>query len=45
MTKGPQGITFIGTAYSEPVLIKLAYGFEQATRHRVAPKLSSQSSE
>jgi amidase len=44
-TKGPQGITFIGTAYSEPVLIQLAYGFEQATKHRVPPKLSSQSSE
>lgn len=43
-TKGPQGITFIGTAYSEPVLIQLAYGFEQATKHRVPPKLSSQSS-
>lgn len=43
-TKGPQGITFIGTAYSEPVLIRLAYGFEQATKHRVPPKLSSQSS-
>lgn len=44
-TKGPQGITFIGTAYSEPVLIQLAYGFEQATKHRVPPKLSCQSSE
>ncbi|ETT66292.1 amidase family protein [Paenibacillus sp. FSL H8-0457] len=43
-TKGPQGITFIGTAYSEPVLIQLAYGFEQATKHRVPPNLSSQSS-
>ena len=43
-TKGPQGITFIGTAYSEPVLIQLAYGFEQATKHRVPPKLLSQSS-
>lgn len=36
-TKGPQGITFVGTAYSEPTLIKLAYGYEQASRHRVAP--------
>ncbi|WP_339218111.1 amidase family protein [Paenibacillus sp. FSL W7-1279] len=45
ITKGPQGITFIGTAYSEPVLIQLAYGFEQATQHRVPPRLSSPSSE
>ncbi|WP_144376721.1 amidase family protein [Paenibacillus sp. FSL A5-0031] len=36
-TKGPQGVTFIGTAFSEPTLIKLAYGFEQATKHRVSP--------
>ncbi|WP_169090964.1 amidase family protein [Paenibacillus sp. PL91] len=36
-TKGPQGITFIGTAFSEPTLIKLAYGFEQATKHRFPP--------
>ncbi len=39
ITKGPQGITFVGTAYSEPTLIKLAYAFEQATRHRVPPVL------
>jgi amidase len=37
-TKGPQGVTFVGTAFSEPTLIKLAYGFEQATRHRQAMK-------
>ncbi|OBZ13744.1 amidase family protein [Bacillus sp. FJAT-26390] len=36
-TKGPQGISFIGTAFSEPTLIKLAYGFEQATKHRFPP--------
>jgi amidase len=34
----PVGITFMGRAYSEPVLIKLAYSFEQATRKRVIPK-------
>jgi amidase len=39
-TKGPQGITFVGRAFSEPTLIKLAYGFEQATKHRVAPLLN-----
>ena len=33
----PVGISFFGRAWSEPVLIKLAYGFEQATRHRAAP--------
>lgn len=36
-TKGPQGITFVGTAYSEPVLLRLAYAYEQASRHRFAP--------
>ncbi|MCJ8011938.1 amidase family protein [Paenibacillus sp. KQZ6P-2] len=40
ITKGPVGITFIGTAYSEPVLIKIAYGYEQATKHRVPPEMS-----
>lgn len=34
----PVGISFIGRAWSEPTLIKLAYGFEQATRHRQPPK-------
>ncbi|WP_055108543.1 amidase family protein [Paenibacillus ihumii] len=38
-TKGPHGITFVGTAFSEPTLIRLAYGFEQATQHRVPPNL------
>jgi amidase len=33
----PVGVSFFGAAYSEPVLIKLAYAFEQATRHRRAP--------
>lgn len=36
-TKGPQGITFVGTAYSEPILFRLAYAFEQAGKFRVAP--------
>ena len=35
----PFGITFAGTAFSEGVLIKLAYAFEQATKHRKCPKL------
>ncbi len=33
----PAGITFFGRAWAEPTLIKLAYGYEQATRHRRAP--------
>lgn len=35
----PFGITFAGTAFSEGILIKLAYAFEQATKHRKRPKL------
>ena len=34
----PVGISFFGRAYSEPTLIKIAYAYEQATRHRRAPK-------
>ena len=33
----PVGITFMGTAWSEPMLIKLAFAFEQATKFRKAP--------
>ncbi|MBI2185942.1 MAG: amidase [Acidobacteria bacterium] len=33
----PYGVTFTGTACSEPRLIALAYAFEQATRRRVPP--------
>ena len=41
MTNGkPFGITFAGTEFSEGVLIKLAYAFEQATKHRKTPDLS-----
>lgn len=36
-TKGPQGITFVGRAFSEAALIGIAYGFEQASCHRRAP--------
>ncbi|WP_127530631.1 amidase family protein [Paenibacillus kobensis] len=39
VTDGPYGITFAGTAFSEPALIALAYGFEQATKHRFPPNL------
>jgi amidase len=34
----PVGISFIGTAFSEPTLIKLAYAFEQITKARTVPK-------
>lgn len=35
----PVGITFTGPAFSEPLLFRVAYAFEQATLHREAPKL------
>lgn len=38
-TKGPFGVVFSAGAYSEPTLIKIAYGYEQATRHRCPPPL------
>jgi amidase len=34
----PVGISFFGRAWSEPTLIKLAYSYEQGTRHRKPPK-------
>ena len=34
----PVGITFFGRAWSEPVLIEIAYSYEQGTKHRKAPK-------
>jgi amidase len=33
----PVGVSFFGRAWSEPVLIKIAYAFEQATKHRRPP--------
>jgi amidase len=33
----PIGISFVGQAWQEGKLIRLAYGFEQATRHRKTP--------
>ena len=34
----PVGISFFGRAYSEPTLIKLAYAYEQSTKHRRGPQ-------
>jgi amidase len=34
----PVGLSFFGTAYSEPKLIALAYAFEQATKFRRPPR-------
>ena len=34
----PLGITFMGKAWGEPTLLKLAFAFEQATRMRVSPQ-------
>jgi amidase len=34
----PVGISFFGKAFSEPILIKAAYAFEQATKARKAPQ-------
>lgn len=36
----PFGVTFAGTAYSEGILIKLAYAFEQATKNRQSPNIT-----
>jgi amidase len=33
----PVGISFVGAAWSEPVLIRLAYAYEQASRKRKPP--------
>jgi amidase len=33
----PVGVSFFGRAWSEPALIRIAYAFEQATKHRRPP--------
>jgi len=37
----PIGISFYGRAWSEPVLLKITYGFEQATKARRMPEFLS----
>ena len=37
----PVGVSFFGKAWTEPRLIELAYGYEQATRHRRAPEFAA----
>jgi Asp-tRNA(Asn)/Glu-tRNA(Gln) amidotransferase A subunit family amidase len=34
----PAGITFLGRPYSDAAMLRLAYAYEQATRHRRPPK-------
>ncbi len=41
----PFGLSFFGRAWSEPVLLKLAYSFEQATRVRRAPEFRTSAGE
>jgi amidase len=37
----PVGVSFFGRAWSEPTLIKLAYAYEQATKHRRPPAFAA----
>jgi amidase len=34
----PVGLSFVASAYQEPVVLSIAYIYEQATKHRKAPK-------
>ena len=33
----PAGMTLLGRAFDEPMLFRLAYSYEQSTKHRRAP--------
>ena len=37
----PIGISFYGRAWSEPILLKIAYGFEQASKARKMPEFAT----
>lgn len=37
----PVGVSFFGRAWSEPTLFKLAYAYEQATKHRKPPTFAA----
>lgn len=37
LNPAPFGVTFTGRAFSEPILVAIAYAFEQATKHRQPP--------
>jgi amidase len=37
----PVGVSFVGRAWSEPTLIRLAYAYEQATKHRHPPTFAA----
>jgi amidase len=37
----PVGVSFIGRAWSEPTLLKIAFAYEQATKHRRPPTFSA----
>jgi amidase len=37
----PVGVSFFGRAWSEPTLIRLAYAYEQATKHRKPPTFAA----
>ena len=41
----PLGISFFGRAWSEPVLIRLAFAYEQATNRRERPRFQSTASQ
>ena len=34
----PVGVSFFSKAWSEPLLIEIAFSYEQSTKHRKAPK-------
>jgi Asp-tRNA(Asn)/Glu-tRNA(Gln) amidotransferase A subunit family amidase len=38
----PVGVDFMGRAFAEPTLFKLAYAYEQATHHRNPPATTPQ---